>query len=280
MTASDLHVGRREIVQDWSDRDRVARLAATLDHATPPWRTNVLPPLGHWLFFLPRARQAALGSDGHPARTDDGLLPNVDLPRRMWAGSRIRFLSDIPLDTAIVRNSTLVEATPKNGRTGNLLFVTVRHEISAAGAETAIVEEQDLVYRGASLPATSLDRKADGPGDVDPVVRTFVADPVLLFRYSALTFNSHRIHYDRDYAREEEGYPGLVVQGPLLATLMLDQLVRLEARTVTAFSFRATAPSFAGEELQLGLRVDGNSAQMRVINPAGIAMTGLAELAP
>lgn len=273
------YVGRREVLRDWSDADRFARLAATLDHVSPPWAPGMVPPLGHWLCFLPRAVQSAIGVDGHPARTDDGLLPNVDLPRRMWAGSRVQFLADVPLDTAIVRTSTLTAATPKQGRSGNMLFVTVRHEVAVEGGAPAIVEEQDIVYREASPAGTPVQRSAVDPGEADPHVRAITPDPVLLFRYSALTFNAHRIHYDRDYAREEEGYPGLVVHGPLIATLMLDHLLRVEKKRVLSYSFRASAPAFDGEVLQLGFRRDDDTVQLRAINPAGIGMTGTAELA-
>ena len=219
-------VGRQEVQYDIADPQRMLRLAAMLDHDVPPWDPNVLPPLGHWLCFQPQARQSLIGPDGHPLRTDEGLLPNVDLPRRMWAGSRIRFLGDISLGAAIVRTSTLTAATPKSGHSGNMLFVTVRHEIAQAGAEPAIVEEQDIVYRAAVAPGTKVTRPVTEAGDPDPITRQIAPDSVMLFRYSALTFNSHRIHYDRAYCCDVEGYPSLVIHGPLLATLLLDHLLR------------------------------------------------------
>lgn len=273
------HIGRSEVRHDWSDGHRMARLAATLDHATPPWPPSVLPPLGHWLCFLPDERQSAIGHDGHPARTDEGLLPNVALPRRMWAGSRIRYIRDVPLDAPIVRTSVLTAATPKSGRSGEMLFVTVRHEIAVRGEEAAIVEEQDIVYREAAPAGAPFVRRAAAAGAADPVSRTVMPDAVLLFRYSALTFNGHRIHYDRDYARDVEGYPGLVVHGPLLATLMLDHLAREQPDRIGAFSFRAAAPTFDGEPIQFGFRRDGDRAELRAVNPAGVAMTGSAEFA-
>jgi 3-methylfumaryl-CoA hydratase len=271
------YVGRTEVRRDWSDPDRVARLAATLDHATPPWPGSVLPPLGHWLCFLPADREAAIGRDGHPERTDDGLLPNVDLPRRMWAGSRIRFLGDIPLNAPIVRTSTLIAATPKSGRSGRMLLATLRHAIAVEGGEPAIVE-QDIVYREQAQTGTPFVRPASDPGEADPFIRSVVPDSVLLFRYSALTFNAHRIHYDRDYARDDEGYPGLVVHGPLVATLMLDHLVRERNAPILSYSFRAASPVFDGETIALGLRRDGDGVALRAVGPAGVAMTGVATI--
>jgi len=272
-------VGRSEVRHDRACSDRIARLAATLDHAVPPWTPGVLPPLGHWLCFLPDALQSAMGPDGHPMRTGDGLIPDGDLPRRMWAGSRIRFLANIALDARIVRTSTLAAATPKTGRSGRMLFATVRHEIATEGCAVAIVEEQDIVFREASTGGIFA-RTAPDPGPADPSVRAITPDPVLLMRYSALTFNAHRIHYDRLYAQEEEGYPGLVVHGPLLATLMLDHLMQEESRRIAAFDFRAVSPLFEGESVDLGLRREGERIHLRAVGPAGVAMTGSAELAP
>lgn len=273
-------VGRQEILHDMVDPARLARLAATLDHGSPPWAPGIAPPLAHWLCFLPDASQSAIGPDGHPRRTNTGLLPNVDLPRRMWAGSRVEFLGDIPVGATITRTSTLIAATPKTGQSGNMLFATVRHEVTCDGsANPAIVEEQDIVYREAPPPGMPQPRRAADPGEADPVVRTLVPDAVLLFRYSALTFNSHRIHYDRDYARDEEAYPGLVVQGPLLATLLMDHLLRQKPKgRIARYSFRAQSPLFDGESLTLGLRRDGNRVALRAIGPAGVAMIAEAEM--
>ncbi|HYZ48696.1 MAG TPA: MaoC family dehydratase N-terminal domain-containing protein, partial [Sphingomonas sp.] len=273
-------VGKTEERRDVCDAGRVQRLAATLDYSASPWRPGVLPPLGHWLCFLPHERQSLLGEDGHPRRAETGILPNSPLPRRMWAGSRIRFKADIPLDTPLVRTSTLISATPKQGRTGAMLFLTVRHVIAEEGGEAAIVEEQDIVCREAHRGPVS-ERTAEPAGAPDPVVRTIAPDPVLLLRYSALTFNAHRIHYDRDYARSIEGYAGLVVHGPLIATLLLDHLLRGDPYAqVKAFQFRAASPVFAGEQMSLGIDRDGNAAALRAISPAGIAMHARAELAP
>lgn len=273
------YIGRSETLYDWSDRQRFIRLAATLDHAGAHWPHSALPPLGHWLCFLPREPQSAIGVDGHPVRTDDGLLPNVALPRRMWAGSRIRFLSDLPLDAALERTSTVKSVVPKSGRSGEMLFVTVEHRIGVPGEDSAIIEEQDIVYREAAVAGTAMVRSAPDPGADDPSIRVVTPGPVTLFRYSALTFNAHRIHYDRDYARQEEGYPDIVMQGPLIATLMLDQLASECGARIVAYSFRAVSPSFAGESIKLGFARDGQHAQLRAVGPAGVVMTGSAELA-
>ena len=256
------------------------RLAAMLDHSMPPWQSGNLPPLGHWLCFTPSERQSDIGVDGHPLRTDDGLLPNVDLPRRMWAGSRIQFLADIPLDAPIVRVSTLASATPKTGRSGSMLFVTVRHEISRDGGPIAICEEQDIVYRQAADPEAPLERVGDDSGEDDPIIRSIAPGPVMLFRYSALTFNSHRIHFDRDYARASEGYPSLVIQGPLVATLLLDHLLRNRpGARILSYRFRAASPLLEGDNVRLGLRFEGPDAHLRAVGPFGVGMTAKAELA-
>lgn len=273
-------IGRSEIEEDIADPARFVRLAATLDHETPPWTAGMVPPLGHWLCFQPDARHSNIGPDGHPARSDTGLLPNVDLPRRMWAGSRVEFRHDMQQGVGIRRTSTLIAATPKSGRSGEMLFVTVRHEISDGGAEAAIVEEQDIVYREAAEPGAPLARPAVAVEGSDEVVRLIVPDPVMLFRYSAMTFNSHRIHYDRGYASVEEGYPGLVVQGPLIATLLMDHLLRQQnGRRIMRYSFRAMSPMFGGEELRLGLAYEGGQARLRAIGPVGIVMAAQAEFA-
>ncbi len=272
-------IGRREVLHDVMDPSRIARLAATLDHPSPPWAAGIAPPLAHWLCFLPDAPQSAIGADGHPRRSNSGLLPNVDLPRRMWAGSRIEFLRDIAIGASLTRTSTLTAATTKRGQSGDMLIVTVRHEIGCDAAEPAIVEEQDIVYREAAAPGAAQARRGADRGEDDPVVRVLTPDPVLLFRYSALTFNSHRIHYDRDYARDVEGYPGLVVQGPLLATLLMDHLLRQHPPgRIRRYSFRALSPLFDGEAIMLGLRRDGDRIGLRVVGPSGVAMTAEADI--
>ena len=237
-------VGRSESVRDRIGATPVNALNATLDHeAVPATDGAALPPLWHWLYFLPLHRQSEIGSDGHARR--GGFLPPVPLPRRMWAGSQFEFRSPVRVGDAVERTSTIADVTEKEGRTGKLVFVKVRHEVRCNGAtEPAIVEFHDIVYREP--------RRAD---DIDPPPqpaptgaawqREIVPDDVLLFRYSALTFNGHRIHYDRKYVTEVEGYPGLIVHGPLIATLLMD-LVRRNApeADVATFRFRAVRPTF------------------------------------
>ncbi len=237
-------VGRRQITNDTIGVTPVVALNATLDR--PPMNVApgmVLPPLWHWLYFLPMHRQSEIGADGHATR--GGFLPPVPLPRRMWAGSQIEFRSPLRVGDAVERTSTIADVAQKEGRTGRLVFVKVRHEVRRIdAAEPAIDEVHDIVYREAKKPTDVEPEPKPAPAGA-AWQREVVPDDVLLFRYSALTFNGHRIHYDRRYVTEVEGYPGLIVHGPLIATLLLD-LLRRNAPTadVAAFSFRAVRPTF------------------------------------
>ena len=236
-------VGRTESGTDTVTTFPVAALSATLDRDDPPPRPgDALPPLWHWLYFLPLYRQSEAGPDGHMRR--GGFLPPVPLPRRMWAGSRVQFRAALRVGEPIRRLSTVADVTHKSGRSGDLVFVVVRHEVSGP-KDLAIVEEHDIVYREPPREAESAAAPAPREERAAPWERTVQPDPLLLFRYSALTFNGHRIHYDRSYVTEVEGYPGLVVHGPLLATLMLD-LVRRQRpdAAVATFRFRALRPVF------------------------------------
>lgn len=239
----------------------VRRLAALLDYGAPPWPDGRLPPLGHWLFFLPETRQSSIGRDGHPERGDD--LPPIEAPRRMWAGGRIDFLADVPIGGIATRRSKVVNVEEKRGRSGVLTFVTVRHEILCGGVP-AIVELQDLVYRQddrrgtPATPAVSV-RSAIREAEATRTVRV---DPAILFRFSALTFNAHRIHYDLPYATDVERYSGLVVQGPLQAVLLVDHLLRtMPGVRLAGFSFRGARPLIAGPAFTVNLvSVDGGVA--------------------
>ena len=237
-------IGKSETVGDVATACPYAALSATLDRSTerPPTGT-VLPALWHWLYFLPLYRQSEVGPDGHAKR--GAFLPPVPLPRRMWAGSQFEFHSPLRIGDALERVSTIHDVTEKSGRTGPLVFVKVRHEIRRNGeTKVALTEFHDIVYREAAKP----DDVAP-PAKVAPASaaweKNWVPDDVLLFRYSALTFNGHRIHYDRRYVTEVEGYPGLIVHGPLIATLLLDLLrhQRPEAE-VERYEFRAIRPTF------------------------------------
>ncbi len=253
-------VGKRETRTDVIDARPVALLSATLDRDDPPPHPgDVLPPLWHWLYFLPAYRQSEVGADGHARR--GGFLPPVPLPRRMWAGSRIEWQRPLAIGDDVSRSSSIVSVVPKHGRSGALVFVVVRHEISTA-AGPALVEEHDIVYRGLAPPEGERALAASGAQSVGPAAwtRRIVPDDVLLFRYSALTFNSHRIHYDRRYVTEVEGYPGLVVHGPLLATLLVDLLRRQHPDAeLRRFEFRAMAPLFDVAPFDVCGRPEGNA---------------------
>ncbi|MEW5889692.1 MAG: MaoC family dehydratase N-terminal domain-containing protein [Pseudomonadota bacterium] len=235
-------IGKSETLTDQVTATPVAALAATLDRDDPrPQPGDALPPLWHWLYFLPLHKQSELGPDGHARR--GGFLPPVPLPRRMWAGSRLEFHQPLRVGEAMARTSRIMNVEYKSGRSGDLVFVLVRHEISGARG-LAITEEHDIVYRPLPVPGAPAPAPTPAPADA-AWERTIVPDDVLLFRYSALTFNGHRIHYDRRYVTEVEGYPGLVVHGPLIATLLLDLLRRrLPQARVARFAFRALRPLF------------------------------------
>lgn len=254
-------------------------LAATLDRSDPPYVVgSALPPLWHWLHFLPLHPMSEIGPDGH-ANTG-GFLPPVPLPHRMWAGSRLAFLAPIRIGDDIRRVSTIQSIEHKRGRSGDLVFVTVRHELSGPSGP-AIEEEHDIVYR----EPMSQQKEARSPV-IAPTgaawQRAIRPDPVLLFRYSALTFNSHRIHYDHEYAMGVEGYPGLVVHGPLIATLLLDGLARAEpGARVRRFAFRAVAPVFHIDTFEVcGKRASDGKVVLWARKPSGaLCMEATAEIA-
>jgi 3-methylfumaryl-CoA hydratase len=235
-------IGRTERRADVASATPIAALSATLDRDdAEPVPGSDVPPLWHWLYFTPLAKQSEIGPDGHAKR--GGFLPPVPLPRRMWAGGRLHFDHPLHVGDEITRTSTIANVTTKEGRTGALVFVLVRHEIADARG-VALTEEHDIVYRDVAPADTPAAQPQLAPTD-ESFAREIVPDAVLLFRYSALTFNGHRIHYDRSYVTEVEGYPGLIVHGPLIATLLLDLLRREhpDAR-VRRFSFKAVSPLF------------------------------------
>ncbi|MGQ9368262.1 FAS1-like dehydratase domain-containing protein [Azospirillum sp. ST 5-10] len=269
-------IGRAEEHLDVATAAPLAGLAATLDHRDPPWRAGEVPPLGHWLYFLPRAAQGEIAADGHPHR--GGFLPPVPLPRRMWAGGRLDFAAPIRAGEALRRRSTIASVEPKSGRSGAMVFVTVLHEIFTE-AGLAVREAHDIVYREAPRPG-----ETPPPADPAPAAawrRPVTPDPVLLFRFSALTFNGHRIHYDRAYCESVEGYPGLVVHGPLTATLLVDLFLRENPGTrVTAFRFRARRPLFDVHPFTLcGAPSTGGAALWALDHAGQVAMTAELEAA-
>ncbi len=258
-------IGKTETLRDTVTPVPIAALAATLDIDAP---RDALPPLWHWLYFLPIHRESELGPDGHPRR--GGFLPPVPLPRRMWAGGRLEFLHPLRIGESITRTSRIADVRFKEGRSGPLVFVLVRHEISNAQG-VALTEEHDIVYRDHSAAAgTATPAPTDAAWE-----RTIRPDDVLLFRYSALTFNGHRIHYDRRYATEIEGYPGLVVHGPLIATL----LAGLVRQPMKRFEFRAVSPLFDTAPFRVCGKPEGDGKTIRLWakNEAGaLAMTATA----
>ena len=233
-------IGRSETHEDFIAPAPVAALSALLDRDDPPPKTgDAIPPLAHWLYFLPMHRQSGLGPDGHGARGE--FLPPVPLPRRMWAGSRLEFQRPLEIGRHATSVARIADVKVKQGRSGPLVFVTVRHEVSDERG-LALTDEHDIVYRGAEGKAVADAQPAPESASWSREIRP---DPVLLFRYSAVTFNGHRIHYDHPYVTGVEGYPGLVVHGPLTATLLVDLLRRnVPGVEVKRFAFRAFRPLF------------------------------------
>jgi 3-methylfumaryl-CoA hydratase len=238
-------IGRTRTAADWVTPSRVAAWHATLDHATDPPHDGDPAPLGfHWTLAPLLARESELGPDGHPRR--GGFLPPIPLPRRLWAGSRIVFHRPLRIGERVERESTITAIDEKQGKGSALIFVTVHHRFVSADGVT-VDEEQDLVYREPPAPsARTTEAVIDARGaDGAEWHSTIHPTETLLFRYSALTFNGHRIHYDRRYATGVEGYDGLVVHGPLIATLLLELIqTRVPAERIERFQFKAIRPTF------------------------------------
>ena len=245
-------IGRSEERADTIDAARSNALTAALGAPGEFGAGDEMPLLHHWLHFWDVRPPAGLGTDGHPAK--GGFLPPVPLPRRMWAGGRLKFLQPLHFGERVARTSTIKAVTAKSGKSGDLVFVTVEHALSGESG-LAVVEEQDLVYRGAAAPGSIKGPASDAPAPVAGFHREIQPDEVLLFRYSALTMNGHRIHYDLPYAQGEEAYPALVVHGPLMATCLAAMAAReLGAKTgkpLSTFEFRGQSPAFAGTTLHV-----------------------------
>lgn len=266
-------VGRQQQRVDWVNASHLAAWNATLDRDEPfPRMGDAAPPTFHWTLFPPLARQSDLGPDGHPRR--GGFLPPVPLPRRMWAGSRIEFQQPLRVGERVEQTSVIEKVEEKTGRAGTLVFVTVLHTVTGARG-TAIEEKQDLVYREAPKPGVA------APVSLEPAPRgawrrEIVPDEVLLFRYSALTFNGHRIHYDRRYVTAEEGYAGLVVHGPLIATLLIDLLRRqLPTASVERFHFRAMRPTLDTSPFSLEGGPGDSARHVRLWSTDNTKQTGM-----
>lgn len=259
-------IGRTETRMDRVDPGMVTRWLATLDRAAPV--DESVPQGLHWCLCLPDAPTAALGPDGHPRRDDspDSFLPPVPLPRRMWASSKVEFHAPLRPDDSVTRTSRVASITDKQGGSGRLVFVEVEHDtLTASGL--AVREVQSIVYRDAAAPGTPPAPPPLGEGQFDPAPwdahRALTPAEPLLLRFSALTFNSHRIHYDLPYATAEEGYRGLVVHGPLTATLLLDLAQReFGDNALKSFAFRGLSPAICGEMLHLVLRSKNGAAEL------------------
>jgi 3-methylfumaryl-CoA hydratase len=270
-------IGRTTAAEDDISVAHARGLVAMLDRDPDALTAGTpLPECWHWIYFRPTTPASALGPDGHARK--GGFLPPIDLPRRMWVGGRIRFLSPLVLGEPAVRRSTITSISSKSGRSGDLVFVTIRHAIGAPG-RSAIEEEQDLVFRGGSPPG-EIPKSDPAPAPPDWSER-LKADTLTLFRFSALTYNGHRIHYDHPYATGVEGYPGLVVHGPLTALLLMDAAKRHRegaSGRLLGYQYRAVSPLFADEEITLaGTSYADGSAQVWAQGPRGLAMTATVE---
>ncbi len=263
-------IGKSEVTNDVLTPGLLDRFRATIDsHETG----DEAPQAIHWCLSLPDAATAQLGLDGHPVRTEASFLPPIFLPRRMWASSSVEFLVPLMSGAQVTRTSTIKSIAEKVGASGRLAFVDIDHVVESDGV-AAICETQTIVYREAATgPQGPMTPGLGGPelsdwdwhGEILP-------SEALLFRYSALTFNSHRIHYDRPYAVGEEGYRGLVVHGPLIASLLLDLAAReLGANQLKRFAFRAQSPAFAGEALHLVGKAEGEIVTLAALGSDGRA---------
>lgn len=271
-------IGSTERLEEELALAPVQGLAATLDDTDTRFGIgDALPPLWHWLYFLPRVAQSDLGPDGHPRR--GGFLPPVALPRRMFAGARTQFHVPLRLGQPAIREGTVLDVTEKRGKSGHLVFVTVRYQISQHN-RICVEEHQDIVYRDPGAPVAA-PKPADWPRMPDGAwTKVVTPDPRLLFRFSALTFNAHRIHYDRPYATAEEGYPGLVVHGPLTAIQLMELVRHNAARPVAQFSFRGQAPLFDLAPYRLvGVPASSDTIDLEAQGPDGkITMKATATL--
>ena len=276
MSRIDLDHLRRWVGKSRSDEDLIAArharlMAATVDYFAPERIRDgdSLPALWHWLYFLEGSPAHELGRDGHPAR--GGFLPPVPLANRMWAGGRVRFVAPVPIGAMVRRKSTLVRVDHKEGRSGDLVFVTVLHELESSGGEALVREEHDIVYKEPSPPIAA----GTAGHEVAPrgqFTKTFVPTSTMLFRYSALTFNGHRIHYDSDYCRAVEGYPNLVIHGPLLATLLAGFAEEAGGKRLRGIDYRALAPAFLGATVTLHGDVRDHRVDLRALDDGRACM--------
>lgn len=255
-------IGKQETDTD-TVHTRQARLMQALMDRNPVLKDgDALPPLWHWVFFPAPAQPSQLGLDGHHKL--GGFLPPVALPRRMWAGGRVSFEAPLRLGAPVSKTSTIKSIAVKQGRSGRLCFVTVRHDLAGPDGSICVSEEHDIVYRDHPDPGAPAPKPVPPP-ETPEWSETITPSAVLLFRYSALTYNGHRIHYDRDYAREEEGYPGLVFHGPLTVTLLADRaLQKAPDRHLAHLSYRAVSPLFDTQPFTLNGKSEDSGESMRL----------------
>ena len=276
--ATPIEVLERAVGKTQESSDRIAlaparNLAATFDRAADALEPgSALPPGWHWLYFLDAPESRLLGEDGRTV--PNGFLPDTGLPRRMWASGSFTFHGDLALGDDATCTMRIADIAHKQGRSGALVFITTDHAV-VQGGRLLIEERRNLVFR--DMPQAGGQPRPE-PAPVDAAwQRTVMPDPVLLFRFSALTFNAHRIHYDADYCRNVEGYPGLVVHGPMLALLMLDLLGRhCPGRALRRFDYRAASPLFAGERFTVCGKPTGEGAELWVAGSQGqLATAGI-----
>jgi 3-methylfumaryl-CoA hydratase len=242
-------------------------MAATVDYCSAERIRDgdCLPPLWHWIYFLEGLPPGQLGNDGHPAR--GGFLPPVPLPNRMWAGGRLSFPSPLRIGSVARKESSILNVTHKTGRAGDLVFVTVLHEFKSAQGEPLVREEHDIVYKAASPPGKP--SAVPPPARPAQFTRIWAPTTTTLFRYSALTFNGHRIHYDTDYCRTVEGYAGLVIHGPLIATMLANYAEEVSGCRLAAFDYRALAPALLGETITLHATVQDHRVTLHATQASG-----------
>lgn len=277
MGAWNAWIGREEVRTDQVDAGSVSRWLATFDRDAPV--DGKVPQGLHWCLCLPEAATGQIGPDGHPLRLDgpDSFLPPVPLPRRMWASSKVEFLAPLKLGEAVKRTSRVQSVTEKSGASGQLVFVDVAHDLEAE-AGVAVREIQSIVYRDAAAPDAPLSPPTLGDARFEAAgwssQRMLIPSEPLLFRFSALTFNSHRIHYDLPYAQDVERYRGLVVHGPLTATLLLDLARReLGDNALASFNYRGVSPAVCGEALHLVMRGSDNEIELAAFAADGRQVT-------
>lgn len=266
-------IGKEQCQSELLTGALVQRFNATFDRSSPLEDGAEAPLLIHLCLGQPAAPTAELGPDGHPAR--GGFLPPVPLPRRMWAGGSFSFHAPIRIGETVSRRSVIEDVTVKEGRSGTLCFVTVTHHVESDGRE-ALIERQDIVYRSADTPGAAPKAEPD-PAPLGAATRQIVPSAALLFRYSALTFNGHRIHYDAPYVRDEEGYPGLIVHGPMQATLLAQYAADLRGAAPAQFDFRSLSPIFDDAGFTVNAEDDGDGMTLWTARQGGpVAMRAVA----